>query len=71
MPSSRRLAALPLAAVALLALLLAGCGGSGSTSGGSSGRLNVVAAEDFWGSIARTAWRRQSGGDGHHHQPGR
>ncbi|HEY2335322.1 MAG TPA: zinc ABC transporter substrate-binding protein [Solirubrobacterales bacterium] len=34
-----------------LAALLAGCGG-GSSSAGSSGKLNVVAAEDFWGSIA-------------------
>jgi zinc/manganese transport system substrate-binding protein len=38
----------------LLAVLptvgLAGCGGAGSAS--ASGKLNVVAAEDFWGSIA-------------------
>jgi ABC-type metal ion transport system, periplasmic component/surface adhesin len=33
-------------------LLVAGCGGSGSSSDGSSGKLQVVAAEDFWGSIA-------------------
>ncbi len=53
MPSSRpRLVTLSLAALALVASLLAGCGGSGSTSGSSSGKLNVVAAEDFWGSIA-------------------
>lgn len=33
--------------------LLAGCGGStGSTGDGSSGGLQVVAAENFWGSIA-------------------
>ena len=38
------------------ALLLGGCG-SGAT-GGSSGKLRVVAAEDFWGSIAE-----QLGGD--------
>jgi zinc/manganese transport system substrate-binding protein len=38
--------------------LLAGCGGSGSSASSSSGRLNVVAAEDFWGSIAQ-----QLGGD--------
>jgi len=31
---------------------VAGCGSSGSASGGSSGKLRVVAAEDFWGSIA-------------------
>jgi zinc/manganese transport system substrate-binding protein len=40
-----------LALAVLLAALLAGCGG-GSSSAGSSGKLNVVAAEDFWGSIA-------------------
>jgi zinc/manganese transport system substrate-binding protein len=34
-----------------LALLAAGCGGSGATAAGD-GRLNVVAAESFWGSIA-------------------
>jgi zinc/manganese transport system substrate-binding protein len=33
--------------------LLAGCGGSASSSSGSSGgKLQVVAAENFWGSIA-------------------
>jgi len=42
----------------LVAVLIAGCGGSGSSSGasgaaeGSGGKLGVVAAEDFWGSIA-------------------
>ncbi|MGN6276024.1 MAG: metal ABC transporter solute-binding protein, Zn/Mn family [Solirubrobacterales bacterium] len=41
----------------LLALLafagaLTGCGGAGTSAAGS-GRLNVVAAEDFWGSIAQ------------------
>jgi zinc/manganese transport system substrate-binding protein len=36
---------------------LAGCGGAGSTAAGN-GKLNVVAAEDFWGSIAE-----QVGGD--------
>lgn len=54
--SRRRLTALLSGALALLAALLTGCGGSGadsgSTSGSSSGKLNVVAAEDFWGSIA-------------------
>ncbi len=39
-----------------LVVTIAGCGGSGSASG--SGKLNVVAAEDFWGSIAA-----QLGGD--------
>jgi zinc/manganese transport system substrate-binding protein len=38
-------------------LALAGCGGGGS-SAATGGRLNVVAAEDFWGSIAE-----QVGGD--------
>ncbi|MDQ6730774.1 MAG: zinc ABC transporter substrate-binding protein [Actinomycetota bacterium] len=33
--------------------LVAGCGGSTGSTGGSSGRLQVVAAENFWGSIAR------------------
>jgi zinc/manganese transport system substrate-binding protein len=38
---------------ACLAAGLAGCGGSGTgASGNSSGMLNVVAAENFWGSIA-------------------
>jgi zinc/manganese transport system substrate-binding protein len=37
----------------LVAALVAGCGAaSGSTGGGSSGRPQVVAAENFWGSIA-------------------
>lgn len=47
-----------LALSALLAALLAGCGGSSSSATSSSGKLNVVAAEDFWGSIAE-----QLGGD--------
>lgn len=38
--------------------LLAGCGGAGVAAGTSSGRLQVVAAENFWGSIAT-----QLGGD--------
>ncbi|MFL5897597.1 MAG: metal ABC transporter solute-binding protein, Zn/Mn family [Solirubrobacterales bacterium] len=46
------LAAVPVSAAVLVAVLLAGCGGSGLAASGSSGRLNVVAAEDFWGSIA-------------------
>jgi zinc/manganese transport system substrate-binding protein len=49
--------AVPLVLAALLTALPAGCG-EGSSSSGSSGRLNVVAAEDFWGSIAK-----QLGGD--------
>lgn len=52
----------PRTTLALLVILLslaavAGCGGAG-TSTDISGRLNVVAAEDFWGSIAQ-----QLGGD--------
>jgi zinc/manganese transport system substrate-binding protein len=51
----RAVAAL-LAALIAVCVLLAGCGGSGSDA--SSGKLQVVAAEDFWGSIAA-----QLGGD--------
>jgi zinc/manganese transport system substrate-binding protein len=40
----------------LVAVVGAGCGGTGAAS--ASGKLNVVAAEDFWGSIAA-----QLGGD--------
>jgi zinc/manganese transport system substrate-binding protein len=48
----------PLAAsLAVGAMLLAGCGSQGSASSGS-GKLRVVAAENFWGSIAA-----QLGGD--------
>jgi zinc/manganese transport system substrate-binding protein len=58
-PTSRPSA--PLLAIAVvaipIALLVAGCGGSGA-SAADGGRLNVVAAEDFWGSIAA-----QLGGD--------
>jgi zinc/manganese transport system substrate-binding protein len=47
---------LPLTALSALlgglALLLAGCGGSGAASSASAGKLQVVAAENFWGSIA-------------------
>ena len=53
MPRSRaRTSAVLLILVALAAALLAGCGGSSSSATSSSGKLNVVAAEDFWGSIA-------------------
>jgi zinc/manganese transport system substrate-binding protein len=48
---------LPLTALSALlgglALLLAGCSGSGATSSASAGKLQVVAAENAWGSIAR------------------
>jgi zinc/manganese transport system substrate-binding protein len=50
-PSARASAAL-LVLAALTAALLAGCGGAGSSATSASGQLNVVAAEDFWGSIA-------------------
>src|SRR5260370_240440 len=46
-------------ALTVFAALLAGCGGgSAASSAGASGKLNVVVAEDFWGSIAE-----QLGGD--------
>jgi zinc/manganese transport system substrate-binding protein len=48
---------LTLLALAAALLAPAGCGGAGASSG-SSGKLNVVAGEDFWGSIAE-----QVGGD--------
>ncbi len=38
--------------LALLIVPLAGCGGTASTSGAGSGKINVVAGENFWGSIA-------------------
>jgi zinc/manganese transport system substrate-binding protein len=47
-----------LAPLLAAAALLAGCGGSGTAASSSSGKLQVVAAEDFWGSIAA-----QLGGD--------
>jgi zinc/manganese transport system substrate-binding protein len=40
-----------LLALAVALFALAGCGGAGSAAG-AGGKLNVVAAEDFWGSIA-------------------
>jgi len=49
----------PLAVLLAGLCLLAGCGGSStSTAGTGDGRLHVVAAENFWGSIAS-----QLGGD--------
>ena len=56
--SLRRRAAVAAAILALMALLLTACDGSGSSSGAAGGRLRVVAAENFWGSIAG-----QLGGD--------
>jgi zinc/manganese transport system substrate-binding protein len=56
--SSARASAALLILAALAAALLAGCGGASSSATSSSGKLNVVAAEDFWGSIAE-----QLGGD--------
>lgn len=53
-PRSRPHALLPflLAVLAIpLALLLAGCGGGGAAAA-VGGKLNVVAAENFWGSVA-------------------
>jgi zinc/manganese transport system substrate-binding protein len=46
--------ALAVSAIALSSLALVACGGSGaaSTAPSSTGTLSVVAAEDFWGSIA-------------------
>ena len=46
------------AALLVVVALLAGCGDSGPASSTLAGKLNVVAAEDFWGSIAA-----QLGGD--------
>lgn len=61
-PSATRTSTGPpalLAALLATLCLLAGCGGSGtSTAGTGAGKLQVVAAENFWGSIAS-----QLGGD--------
>ena len=69
--SSARASAVLLILGALAAALLAGCGGSSSSATGSSGKLGVVAAEDFWGSIAEQLGGDKVEGDEHHHQPGR
>lgn len=57
-PSRPRFVLAVLALSALVAVVVTGCGGSDSTASGSGGKLNVVAAENFWGSIAE-----QLGGD--------
>jgi zinc/manganese transport system substrate-binding protein len=44
--------AIPIATLAVAAMLLAGCGSGEPTGESASGRLRVVAAENFWGSIA-------------------
>ena len=43
------------AALVLAVLLLAGCGGTSPSSNTGSGKVEVVAAENFWGSIATQA----------------
>jgi zinc/manganese transport system substrate-binding protein len=48
----------PLVALLLIPALVVGCGSLGTAGDGSSGKLQVVAAENFWGSIAA-----QPGGD--------
>lgn len=42
---------LALLTLSVLSIAITACGGAGATAG-TSGKLNVVAAEDFWGSIA-------------------
>ena len=49
--TSRRLASLA-AVLAVIPVTLTGCG-SGSAAGSGSGGVRVIAAENFWGSIAR------------------
>jgi zinc/manganese transport system substrate-binding protein len=49
MDDMRKLLAVPI--VAALIVGAAGCGGSSSAGGSSSGRLKVVAAENFWGNL--------------------
>jgi zinc/manganese transport system substrate-binding protein len=50
--------AVALAVSIAAAVLLSGCGGAGAGATAAGGKLRVVAAEDFWGSIAA-----QLGGD--------
>jgi zinc/manganese transport system substrate-binding protein len=49
----RAAAPLGLLLCALLALTVVGCGGGAGAAATTAGKLNVVAAEDFWGSIAQ------------------
>jgi zinc/manganese transport system substrate-binding protein len=49
---ARPAAALLAAAFTLLAAVLAGCGGSSTSGPAASGPVTIVAAENFWGSIA-------------------
>ena len=51
-PSASFTIALLAAVIATGAILLAGCGSGASNGGSSSAKLQVVAAENFWGSIA-------------------
>ncbi len=43
---------------------------SGERGSAAGGKLQVVAAENFWGSIAAAARRLEGVGDEHHRQPG-
>ncbi len=53
MPTLRRRFSIPTSVLLVLAaVLVAGCGGSGSGPASASGKLQVVAAENTWGSIA-------------------
>ena len=64
----------PLRAVPLLvccAVLLSACAGAstGSAGGSASGKLQVVAAENFWGSIAAQLGGSKVAVQQHHRQP--
>jgi zinc/manganese transport system substrate-binding protein len=53
MPRSSARASAALLVLAVAAALPTGCGGSSSSAISASGKLNVIAAEDFWGSLAQ------------------